>query len=167
MIKLNLACCDLPLKGWINIDISTSPHIKADLVADVLDLSEHFEKDSVDEIYIGHGVEHLTPDEAKSAVAHWYSLLKPGGILGITTPDFRKIAEGYLSGDPDFSVDNLNWTYIFSYRQESVHRQVCDLTSLSKLLSDAGFTSIEEGDRLHDPRLPFGVPWQVLVQGVK
>lgn len=164
-MKLNLGCCDLPLKGWVNIDSSTSPHIKSDLTANVLDLSEHFSEGTVEEIYAGHLVEHLYEYEAMAAVAHWNDLLKTGGKLAVCTPDFRALAEGYLSGR--FTRDQLVETYIFSYVQESVHRTLWDAESLKKLLAEAGFINIKECDRMSDPRAPFGVDWQVIVEGEK
>ena len=169
-MKLNLGCCDLPLPkedGWLNVDNSTSPHIKADIEANVLRLDEHFNPETIDEIYAGHLVEHLYPQEAEAAIRQWYALLKPGGIIGITTPDFRYIAGAYLTGVPGFSVKELIHTYLFSYKQESHHRTIWDVESLTALLANAGFVAITECNREEDLRIPFGAPWQVIVQGKK
>lgn len=165
MIRLNLGCCDLPLEGWVNIDSSTSPHIKADLVADALNLSDHFKPESVDEIYVGHLLEHLYPNEAESAVIHWKSLLKPGGALTIVTPDFKYIAEQYLSGTVD--LHEINNLYLYSYVQESQHRWMWDTVSLIALLSRHGFKDIKIIDKMNDPRLAYGVEWQCGVSGFR
>lgn len=163
--RLNLGSCDLPLEGWTNIDMSTSPHIKADIIADATDLSKHFKPNSVDEIFAGHLLEHLYPDQADQAMDHWYSLLKPGGILGLVVPDFKHIAEGYLSGDLD--LDTINNQYIYSYVQESHHRYMYDQASLFQLFGKHNFKDLKAIDRLNDPRLVYGVAWQVGCQGVK
>lgn len=170
MLKLNLMCCDLPLpreEGWINCDISTSPHIKADLRIDCTKLRDHFGENSVDQIYCGHGLEHLYPTEAEEAMEDWKAVLKPGGILGIVTPDFRYIAQGYLNGDPEFRHDELIQTFIFSYKQESVHRTLWDVDSMKKLFLLHGFKDITEIDRMNDPRVAFGVEWQCGCEGRK
>jgi predicted SAM-dependent methyltransferase len=165
MIKLNLGSCDLPLDGWINVDNSTSPHIKCDLIADALNLSEHFESNSVDEIYAGHLVEHLTPTEADAAFTHWKSLLKPGGILGFVTPDFHHLAQEYLAGG--IPMEDMNNIYIFSYVQESHHRSIWDQESQFKMLQKHSFTNIKPIDRIKDERLSYAVEWQVGSQGQK
>ena len=88
MFKLNIGCADLPLgDDWTNVDISTSPHVKADIIADGTNLSQYFEDETVDQIYAGHFIEHLYPDEAIQAVLHWTHLLKEGGSLCVVTPE--------------------------------------------------------------------------------
>lgn len=170
MIRLNIGSCDLPLpreEGWINIDISDSPHIKADLLLDGRKLDDNFSDNSVDEIYAGHFLEHLYPQECEDFVAMCYKLLKPGGYLGLVTPDFQYIAKAYLDGNPDFRISELIETYIFSYKQESVHRTLWDVDSMQPLFIRHGFKNITEIDRMNDPRVAYGVEWQCGIQGVK
>lgn len=168
MIKLNIGSCDLPLpKPWINIDISDSPHIKADLILDGRKLDNNFGDNSVDEIYAGHFFEHLYPWEAEKFVDMCYRILKPGGKLGLVTPDFLFIVQQYLQGDPRFSIPELTETYLFSYKQESVHRTIWDIPELLEMLTKYGFKDITEIDRMEDERIAFGVPWQCGVQGIK
>ena len=170
MIRLNIGSCDLPLpraEGWINIDLSTSPHIQADLILDGRELDKNFGDDSVDEIYAGHFLEHLYPTEAEDFVRMSYRLLKPGGILGLVTPDFRFIVNGYLQGEEEFNIAELIETFIFSYKQESVHRSIWDLHSMKELFVRHGFKDVTEIDRMEDPRVAYGVEWQMGVQGIK
>lgn len=165
MLRLNLGCCDLPLEGWINIDSSTTSHIKADLVADCLDLSDHFAPNSVDEIYCGHLVEHLTPEEADKAMQHWYSLLKPGGVLGIVTPDFRVLCEHYLAGD--MSIERMEAEFVFSYVQESHHASTWDQARQFELFDRHGFHDIKPINRMEDERLAYKDSLQVGTEGRK
>lgn len=170
MIRLNIGSCDLPLprsEGWINIDNSESPHIKKDLLLDGRKLDEHFEDNSVHEIYAGHFLEHLYPQEAFDFVSMSYKLLKPGGILGLVTPDFLFIVQQYLAGDPRFTIPELIETYIFSYKQESVHRTFWDVPELTELFIRNGFTNVTEIDRMNDERLAYPAEWQMGVQGKK
>lgn len=168
MVRLNLGVCDLPLpqlEGWINIDNSTSPHIRADLTADVLDLYGHFEPNSVDEIYAGHLIEHLTRDEANSAMEHWKSLLKPGGRITLVTPDFRILVEHYLAGD--ISLERLHNEFTYSYVQESNHRWLYDIEALMELFGEHGFKEIKPIDRFTFPLLAYKDALQMGVTGVK
>lgn len=164
-MKLNLGCCDLPLAGYVNIDYSTSPHIKADLVADVLNLSDHFAPESVDEIWFAHGIEHLRPDQIDDAVDHWRSLLKPGGTLGLVTPDFRALVQHYLAGD--ISLEKMNHEFLYSYVQEDLHKSMHDQASHFQLLSRHGFTDITPIDRMGDARLHYKDSLQVGAEGKK
>lgn len=165
MIKLNLGCCDLPLEGWINIDQSTSPHIKADIVADVTDLSSHFEQNTVDEIYAGHLLEHFTPDDAIKNTRYWVSLLKHGGKLAIVVPDFKEICKAYISGL--ITLDEMNNHYIYSYVQESLHRSMWDIESLFELFEMCGLKNIITIDKINDERLAFPNDLQFGVEGEK
>lgn len=165
MLKLNLGSADLYLDGYTNIDVSTSPHIKSDLTANVLDLSHYYKPDSIDEIWAAHLLEHLTPTEAEAAVSHWVSLLKPGGKLGLVTPDFHALAEAYLNGD--ISIKRMNNEFLYSYVQESHHASMWDQASLFELFDNHGLTGIVPIDRTHDPRLFYKDTLQVGVEGVK
>ena len=167
-IRLNVGCCDMPKsqsEGWVNVDLSTSEHIKADLICDATDLSKHFKPNTVDEIYASHLLEHFYPEQGKKAVKHWYELLKPGGTLTVVVPDFKYFAQEYLNGDID--INEFNDKYIYSYVQESHHRYMFDQESLMKLMSEIGFSDIRPVDRYQDPLLVYKVAWQVGVKCIK
>ena len=46
--------------------------------------------------YALHIIEHLTPAEAASLVSELYRVLRPGGIIRISTPDLEDICRSYL-----------------------------------------------------------------------
>jgi predicted SAM-dependent methyltransferase len=165
-IWLNVGSCDLPLpKPWINIDISTSPHIRCDLVLDGRELDQQFDESSVDQIYAGHFVEHLTPLEAHNWISMCYRLLKPGGTLGFVTPDFDYLVKDYLAGN--ITLERMTNLYIFSYDQESHHASLWNYPEMEKVCKLVGFSEFTEIDRIKDERLAFGVPWQCGVNAVK
>ncbi len=61
-----------------------------------------FTSESVDAIYLGQMIEHLNPIyEAPKLLLECYRMLKPGGVIRITTPDFHQILELYMSGQLD------------------------------------------------------------------
>lgn len=166
MIKINVGSCDLPLpQPWINVDISTSPHIKSDLVLDGRKLSDHFQEESVDEIYAGHFVEHLTPVEAHNWMCMCFRLLKPGGKLGFVTPDFHYLAQAYL--DDDIPLERMTNLYVFSYEQESHHASLWDPQEQWQALAIVGFRDIREIDRMSDDRLAYPAVWQCGTEGRK
>jgi len=166
MIKLNVGCCDLPLpKPWINVDNMANAIAKPDLVLDGRKLDGHFGPGSVDEIYAGHFVEHLTPQEADEWVAMCYRVLKPGGKLGFVTPDYLYLSQEYVEGR--IPLERMVNLYLFSYEQASHHASAWDLQAQAELLERHGFTDIEEIDRMEDPRLAYPAPWQCGAEGRK
>ena len=164
-LRLNLGCGRYKLDGFINIDSEES--VNPDLISDALDLP--FQVNSVDEIYCGHMLEHLTLEEGKKALRYWKSLLVEGGIITITVPDMDYIFEEYIKISPDeraMRLIELNDTYIFSYCQKSHHKYCYNPALLKLVMKDAGFRELK--------RLPFEhqyfvspVKWQVAYQGTK
>lgn len=89
MVKLNLGAGDIPLDGYINIDIKDGK--KAYPLDDYAD-------NSVDEIRASHILEHFGINEVFKVLQHWVSKLRAGGILKIAVPDFGVIAKEYVDG---------------------------------------------------------------------
>jgi SAM-dependent methyltransferase len=88
-VRLNLACGDVVLDGWQNLDYeSRAPGvIHADLLQGV-----PYPDASVDEILASHFLEHLKlRSEAIPFLRECERVLRPGGILSIITPDFEML----------------------------------------------------------------------------
>lgn len=133
MIKLNIGCGNKPIKGYVNIDIQSK---KADIHAEASNLP--FTANSIDVIENYHLIEHMTESDAFTALQHWFSLLKPGGILVIECPDIETVMRKYLSGDTKmlYSVYGRH-----RYAHDS-HLWGYSRGSLSKLLKETGFRDI-------------------------
>lgn len=96
-VLLNIGCGEFPQPGWINIDVHDGDGATPDLVADVLELP--FESGTVDRVYMGHLLEHLSYEEdVFRALTEVKRVLIPGGGLGLACPDINRIQEW---GDPD------------------------------------------------------------------
>jgi SAM-dependent methyltransferase len=85
-------------REWTNVLFSMLPQ-----PADEHDVLYHdvrkplpFADKTFDSAYALHIIEHLTPGEAVSMVNELYRVLKPGGILRISTPDLEDICRSYL-----------------------------------------------------------------------
>ena len=70
-VRLNLGCGPYRLQGFINVDISEN--VMPDLACDALALT--YRVGTVDEIYSGHMLEHLTLSDGKDALKYWNCLL--------------------------------------------------------------------------------------------
>jgi len=134
-VRLQLACGSHALPGFINIDWRETP--ATDLLCDIRRLP--FPEGSVTEIQCYHALEHFNRKEAEQAVAHWASLLAPGGKLILEVPDFAGLAERYLSErDPQLLA------YVFSSDRfvGDVHKWGYTAASLKALLEGAGLAQV-------------------------
>lgn len=160
--RLNLGCGRYHLEGFINLD--KAENVNPDIVCDVLKL--HYSNESIEEIYCGHLLEHMTLDEGIEALAYWKSLLKKGGKITITVPDFDVLARKYLENPTPDKLIELNNVYIYSYCQESQHKYCYSGELLKSLMVKAGFVEIQKLPLNHhyfvDP-----VDWQVAYEGRK
>jgi SAM-dependent methyltransferase len=63
---------------------------------------------SVDAIYLGQIIEHLNPlHEAPKLIKECHRMLKPGGVLRITTPDLDLLIQAYLDKEMDRFSDEF------------------------------------------------------------
>lgn len=161
-LRLNLGCGRYPISGFVNID--QFENVNPDLVTDALNLP--YEIETVDEIYAGHLLEHLTWDEGQNALRHWLNLLKKGGIIRITVPDFDVLARKYLSSPTAEAMRRMNELYIYSYCQESHHRYCYGEELLKAAMTEAGFISLEKVPQNH-PYFTSAMDDQISFKGVK
>lgn len=161
-IRLNLGCGPYTIEDFINVDQFENVH--PDLVADVRNLP--YEPGTVDEIYAGHLLEHLDWDEGMAALRHWHSILKIGGGIMLTVPDFDCLAKAYLDNPTADNMRKMNDLYIYSYSQKSHHRYCYGPSLLKAALAEAGFGKIERVPQTH-PYCTSLMEDQISFKGVK
>ena len=93
MLKLHLGCGHKIIPGYINIDARVLPGV--DEVDDISTLSTYSEQ-SVDLIYACHVLEHTGRYAYLEVLQRWFTLLKPGGVLRLSVPDFEAVCQHYL-----------------------------------------------------------------------
>lgn len=162
--RLNVGCGDHPLPFWSNLD--ADPDVRADIYCRVPPLPS--DADSLDEIYAGHFLEHLTQADAGAFLDECWRCLVVGGRLGIVVPDTREVVKRYLRGDLDQieyprgtwrkvnDLETLCELFFYSTIQRSPHRWSYDLLTLGRLLVAHGFRVVGEIDRFADPRVALG-----------
>lgn len=144
MKKLHLGCGSVLIDGWVNIDLD-SP------VADLHhDLTEPlpFADASISHIFAEHLIEHVDHSEAHSLVNECWRVLKPGGVLRLTTPDLNWLATVYFS-----SLTHL-WGELWqpgspcAMLNEGMrawgHKYLYDSPELHALLVSRGFSQVTE-----------------------
>jgi len=88
---------DLLLKEWTNVMFSILPYPSTDEII-YYDIRKPmpFEDNSFDIVFALHIVEHLTPEVCHSFMKDIHRILKPRGIVRVSTPDFEDICREYL-----------------------------------------------------------------------
>jgi predicted SAM-dependent methyltransferase len=91
ILRLNLGCGANKIPGYINIDTekSTNP----DLVHDFVTAELPFSDSSAAEILLFHTIEHISKKLHKKVLLDIWRVLRPGGRLLISYPEFTKCYE--------------------------------------------------------------------------
>lgn len=140
---LNLGCGVNKIDGCVNVD--KLPDAKADVEADILELSKHFENESVDTIYLFHVIEHIPDRKHHTLISQIWDVLKPGGRFIVSYPEFKTIAQYYAEnkwGMRDF------WRMALYGRQDhewDYHVALMDTPFFKTYLEEEGFVDFEVG----------------------
>tara|TARA_Y100000593_G_scaffold92396_1_gene183903 strand:+ start:3983 stop:4549 length:567 start_codon:yes stop_codon:yes gene_type:complete len=146
VLKLHLGCGDKHIPGFVNVDIQDSPAV--DVLADVMELP--YKENSVDLIYACSMLEHFGRNNNlkffrktcwTDVVKHWYTILKPGGKLYISVPDFEAVCIEYLENKDINSI--LGITLGGQKNEEDLHGMLFDFKIISTELESIGFSSID------------------------
>lgn len=140
--KLHLGSGARLLSGWGNIDINGLGTLVWDL-RNPLPLADG----QIRLIYTEHFIEHIERSAAARLFGHARRVMAPGGILRVSTPDLRKLADDYLQDRlvtmehggwfPETPCRMLNegmryWGHVFVY----------DEPELTRLLTECGFSDV-------------------------
>jgi predicted SAM-dependent methyltransferase len=163
-LRLNVGCGMFRIDGYVNIDCDAAS--TADLFAEVPPLPYH--DCTVDEIYAGHFLEHLDPEEAAHFLKECYRVLKPGCKLGIVVPDIREVmARWFYQINDRFQVPERVWwdvrdldhiCNVFLYNSifgnvERPHKWCYEPKTLKRAMEQFGFVNLTPIDGYLDERL--------------
>jgi ubiquinone/menaquinone biosynthesis C-methylase UbiE len=114
-VKINLGCGIHPVAGFTNVDLYSLEDLKRAegalsgavvkgtyIQADVRYLP--FKDESADYILASEVIEHIPFREVYATLQEWIRVLKKGGRMVITCPDFTALAEQWL--ETPFSMDS-------------------------------------------------------------
>jgi predicted SAM-dependent methyltransferase len=160
--RLHVGAGPLRLSGWLNTDL-ISGEVHLDL-ARTLPLPSNAFAYAFGE----HLIEHFAPAPGARLIAELHRVLRPGGVLRLTTPDLNKIIAIYEDRNPvvtrerytDFLAAQTGRgqqrpaQVLNDYLRLWGHRFVYDELELRTALTAAGFIDIvreEPGHSRHDP----------------
>lgn len=93
-MKLNIGARNSRIKGFKNLDVQPGKNI--DYICDAEVLSQ-FKDGSIEEIYASHILEHFYHTKTEKVLKEWCRVLKVGGKLYLSVPDWDKIIERLFS----------------------------------------------------------------------
>jgi predicted SAM-dependent methyltransferase len=139
--KIHFGCGEIADRRFINVDARIFPHV--DYVTSS-PLMPAVKVQSADLIYACHVFEHISYfDGQKQTLARWYEILKPGGRLMLSVPDFDKVVGLYNRGERNFE-----WMQaVLMGGQDypgNFHFALFTRERLCKLLTEAGFVDVHD-----------------------
>ncbi len=138
-VYVNLGCGMTNHPKFINVDAYPYPHVHFVHRIDHLPM---FTDDSVDLVYASHCLEHFKHYEITQVLNEWVRILKPGGVLRLSVPDFDKLIEIYSdTGNPDDFVSQLMGGQDNRY---NCHYSVFNMKNLAKYLERSCCVDIKE-----------------------
>jgi len=139
-VYLHLGCGDINSPEFINVDSRPAPHVH--YIGDVTDLSI-FPDNYADLIYACHILEHIPRPQIEKTLWDWKRILKTGGILRLSVPDFDRIVDVYHDSGRDLHRILSPLMGSQNYPQ-NVHYGTYNRSFLREVLHDAGFRTVSE-----------------------
>lgn len=123
-------------------NLDTRPLLGVDHISGASKLD--FPDNSFDLVYSSHVLEHFKRAETQAVLDEWVRIVKPGGTLRISVPDFESLIRIYdISGDIGNVIGPLMGGQ--SYDQ-NFHYNLFDKNSLTNLLEIAGCEAVTSWD---------------------
>lgn len=153
MKKLNLGCGGDVREGWDNIDLFES---QARVIkADISNLTQLYERDSVDHILAQDILEHFSHLKVVSVLLNWCWLLKPGGTIEIRCPDVAEQCRRLLDGTWNHETFSL-MMFGGQHHKGNYHKTGFTLEGLQKTLEGIGMRIVtahtQHGNVTSDPK---------------
>lgn len=147
MLKLHLGCGKKFIPGFCHIDIIPGENI--DYVSKI-DKLTFIDDNSVDLIYASHVLEHFGRWEYKNVLKDWYRLLKKGGTLRLSVPDFGACVQVYNASGLENGLTGLVGLFVGGQRNKyDYHKMIFDRSTLKDALFDVGFVNVNAWDWKH------------------
>lgn len=152
--RLQIGAQSNSVDGWLNVDIEPKSRAVAFMDATrPFPLADH----TFDFIFTEHMVEHITFPEACFMLKECYRVLKPGGVIRVSTPNLGFLIDLYQNPEDPLHrsyieqstqryftqpTPAMDTVVINNFFRDWGHRFIHDAKSLQYVLKQAGFSTI-------------------------
>jgi len=141
IVKLNIGCGKDYRQGYVNVDVRNT--VKADVVCDIMDITDIMQPESVNEIIANDILEHFSFLETDKLVSKLHWIMKAGAWVEIRVPDLDVLIDHYKQGI--LNADRLSYLLYGAQDYEyNYHYNGFSYTSLKAKLMKAGFRTISD-----------------------
>lgn len=150
-VLLHIGCGKINSPEFINVDAQPYAHVH--IVTDDITKLDSFGDGTVDMVYMSHILEHIPRAKLMAVLQEMNRVLKIGGVLRLSVPDFDRLLEVYQAAQRDLEAIHL--LLMGGHDSEyNIHHWAFNRGSLSRLLQQAGFRELRPWDpwncRHHD-----------------
>jgi predicted SAM-dependent methyltransferase len=139
-VYLHLGCGRVNDPRFVNIDALPWPHVHYLGGVERLPM---FGNDSADFIYLSHCLEHISFREVPKVLREWHRVLRPGGRLRLSVPDFDLLIAMYQGSG--CQVEPVEPPLLGGQSDAyDFHKSLYNRARLEGLLQAAGFTETRE-----------------------
>jgi SAM-dependent methyltransferase len=137
---VHLGCGEIDWPKFINVDVRAYKHIH---YLHKVDRLPFLKDNTADLVYVSHCLEHIPVSATNSVLNEWRRVLKPGGILRISVPDFDLLLKIYEDNNHEMNsilgplMGGQDYRYNFHYNS-------FNFESLKALLLEAGFSKVQK-----------------------
>lgn len=142
-MKLHLGCGQRHIPGFVHVDIQPGPHIDHVCGVNALPIAAG----QADLIYASHVLEHFGRAEYLDVLREWHRVLRPGGVLRLSVPDFAACAKIYHEQGLEDGLSGLIGLISGGQRDPyDFHKMIFDEPFLTSALFRVGFTEVRQWD---------------------
>jgi predicted SAM-dependent methyltransferase len=142
-VLVHIGCGKKNSPEFINIDAQPFAHVH--IVTDDITSMSDFGDGTVDLVYMCHILEHIKRNDLKKVLLEMKRVLKDGGVLRISVPDFDKLIEVYNAAGKD--IDAITRQLMGGQDHEyNIHYSVFNQRRLSELLKEVGYKKVVSWD---------------------
>lgn len=137
-VNLHVGCGGINHASYINIDLVPYPHVH---YLRAIDNLADFKNETVDLIYASHCLEHFSIRHVPNVLHEWCRVLKIGGILRLSVPDFESLVNIYKEAGS--KIDIIQEAIVGGQDYEyNFHYVIFNEEYLTNLLKEAGFSFV-------------------------
>jgi predicted SAM-dependent methyltransferase len=138
--RLHVGCGQVDARGFVNIDVFPYPHVHylRDIASRRL-----WAEGKAELVYASHALEHVPYEKVPAVLHNLHRILKVGGVLRLSVPDFDALVQIYELSDGDVSL--IQPALMGGQdSQYNFHYAVFNRAYLKVQLKDAGFSIVRE-----------------------